>query len=239
MESHPEPARIVDRATWLEARTELLDQEKELTRLRDEISRKRRAMPWVRIDKTYTFDTPDGARTLADLFDGRSQLLVYHFMMGPGWTEGCPTCSFWADNFEGIGVHLADRDATFLAISRAPLAAIQAYRSRMGWSFPWVSSVTSDFNMDFNVSFPSGERKGAVYNYALFDGEVEELPGVSVFVRDAGGEVFHTYSAYARGIDAVNGAYQFLDLTPKGRGEDGLAFAQAWIRRHDEYSART
>ncbi|GMQ94549.1 MAG: thioredoxin family protein [Acidimicrobiia bacterium] len=233
------PPSIVDRATWLQARRELLSQEKELTRLRDELSQKRRTMPWVRIDKIYTFDTPDGARTLADLFEGRSQLLIYHFMMGPDWTEGCPTCSFWADNFDGIDVHLADRDTTFVAISRAPLTSIVAYKTRMGWSFPWISSGTSNFNMDFNVSFPTGDREGANYNFAPFDGDGEERPGVSVFSRNVAGEIFHSYSAYARGIEAFNGAYQLLDLTPKGRGEDGLRFAQEWIRRHDDYHSPT
>jgi len=235
METNAEAPNVVDRATWLKARVELLHQEKEVTRLKDELSRKRRALPWVRIDKTYTFDAPDGPRTLADLFDGRSQLLVYHFMMGPDWTEGCPTCSFWADNFDGVGVHLADRDTTFVAISRAPMPAIQAYKSRMGWGFTWVSSVGSDFNVDLNVSFPHGSNEEAVYNFAPFKEGGEERPGVSVFARDARGEIFHTYSAYARGVDVFNGAYQLLDLTPKGRGEDGFDFVQQWIRRHDDY----
>jgi len=235
MATRPEPASVVDRATWLTARRELLTQEKELTRLRDELSRKRRAMPWVRIEKAYTFETPDGTRTLSELFDGRSQLLIYHFMMGPDWKEGCPTCSFWADNFNGIGVHLADRDTTLVAISRAPLPVIEAYQTRMGWSFPWVSSLTSDFNMDFDVSFPIAESDGATYNYAPFDEDGEERPVVSVFSRGDRGEIYHSYSAYSRGIDSINGAYQLLDLTPKGRGEDGLAFAQQWIRRHDDY----
>lgn len=237
MDTRPEPSKVVDRATWLEARVDLLNHEKRLTRLRDELTEKRRALPWVRIDKNYTFETPDGERSLTDLFDGRNQLLIYHFMMGPDWTEGCPTCSFWADNFDGIGVHLGDRDTSFVAISRAPMPAIRAYKTRMGWSFPWVSSVSSDFNMDFNVSFPVGDRDGATYNYAAFDGGPEELPGVSAFVRDADDNVFHTYSAYSRGIDAINGAYQFLDLTSNGRGEDGLDYAQEWIRRHDDYDA--
>jgi len=235
------PPSVVDRATWLEARLDLLGHEKELTRLRDELAAERRALPWVQITKLYTFDTPDGARTLPDLFDGRNQLLIYHFMMGPDWTEGCPTCSFWADNFDGIDVHLADRDTTFLAVSRAPLAAIEAYRARMGWNFAWISSNGTDFNMDFHVSFPADDREGAAYtyNYVPFGGNAEELPGVSVFARGDGGEIFHTYSAYARGIDAVNGAYQLLDMTPNGRGEDELEYVQQWIRRHDDYHTQS
>jgi len=239
MSSRPKSVSVVDRATWLQVRQELLSQEKELTRLRDELSQKRRAMPWVRIDKTYTFDTSDGARTLAELFDGRSQLLIYHFMMGPDWTEGCQSCSFWADNFDGIDVHLAARDTTFVVVSRAPLPAIDAYRTRMGWSFLWVSSVKSDFNMDFDVSFPIGDRDSATYNYVPFDEDGEERPGVSVFIRGEEGEIYHSYSAYSRGIDIFNGAYQLLDLTPKGRSEDGLQFAQEWIRRHDDYHSQT
>jgi len=233
------PPSVVDRATWLKARRDLLDQEKELTRLRDELNAERRALPWVQITKPYTFDTPAGAKTLADLFDGRSQLLIYHFMMGPDWTEGCPTCSFWADNFDGIDVHLADRDTTFVAASRAPLAAIEAYRARMGWTFSWISSASNDFNMDFHVSFPADDRDGVTYNYVPFDGVGEERPGVSVFARGEGGEIYHTYSAYARGIDVINGAYQLLDMTPNGRGEDELDFAQQWIRRHDDYHPQT
>jgi predicted dithiol-disulfide oxidoreductase (DUF899 family) len=216
------------REEWLSARLELLQAEKELTRRRDELSRQRRALPWVRIDKAYEFDTADGPRSLPDLFGGRSQLLVYHFMFGPDWDEGCPSCSFWADNFDGIGVHLAHRDVTFLAASRAPLDRLMAYRSRMGWTFPWVSALGSDFNMDFGVS------EAATYNYVPAASPEEELPGLSAFAqRD--GEVFHTYSCYSRGIDAFNGAYQLLDLTPKGRDEGGLPHSMAWLHRHDAY----
>jgi predicted dithiol-disulfide oxidoreductase (DUF899 family) len=219
---------IAGREEWLRARLELLQAEKELTRRRDELSRQRRALPWVRIDKSYEFDTVDGPRSLPHLFDGRSQLLVYHFMFGPDWEEGCPSCSFWADNFDGIGVHLAHRDATLLAVSRAPLERLVAYRDRMGWTFPWVSSLRSDFNMDFGVS------EAATYNYVPVDHPEEELPGLSVFAqRD--GDVFHTYSCYARGIDTFNGAYQLLDLTPKGRDEDDLESTMAWLHRHDAY----
>jgi len=231
MELTVEPT-IAPREEWLRARLDLLQAEKELTRHRDELSRRRRALPWVRIDKAYRFDTPDGPRSLPDLFDGRSQLLVYHFMFGPEWPEGCPSCSFWADNFDGVGVHLAHRDVTFLAVSRTPLDRLLAYRSRMGWTFPWVSSSGSDFNLDFGVS------DSPTYNYAPSEAPQEELPGLSAFAqRD--GEVFHTYSCYARGLDAFNGAYQLLDLTPKGRDEDGLEWPMAWVRRHDAYPEAT
>ncbi len=227
MDAMPEPT-IGSPEEWLRARVDLLQAEKELTRRRDELSRQRRALPWVRIDKDYEFDTTDGPRSLPELFDGRSQLLVYHFMFGPDWEKGCPSCSFWADNFDGIGVHLAHRDVTFLAVSRAPLDRLLAYRKRMGWSFPWVSSLGSDFNTDFGVSDAS------TYNYAPVASPEEELPGLSAFAQRAG-EVFHTYSCYARGLDAFNGAYQLLDLTPKGRDEDGLPHSMAWLHRHDAY----
>jgi predicted dithiol-disulfide oxidoreductase (DUF899 family) len=219
---------VATREEWLSARLELLAAEKDLTRRRDELSRRRRALPWVRVEKDYSFDTVDGPRSLAALFDGRSQLLVYHFMFGPGWDEGCPSCSFWADNFDGVGIHLAHRDVTFLAASRAPLGQLQAYRERMGWSFPWVSSFGSDFNIDFGVSDVT------VHNYRPLREPVEEHAGLSAFAR-RGGEVFHTYSCYARGLDAFNGAYQLLDLAPKGRDEDDLEWTMAWLRRHDAY----
>jgi len=225
--------RIADRATWLEERRALLVEEKALSRQLDELARRRRALPWVRIDKTYTFDSTEGPSTLADLFAGRSQLMIYHFMMGPDWSEGCPSCSFWADNFNGIDVHLANRDTAFLAVSRAPLDAIQSYKIRMGWDFSWVSSLGSDFNMDFGVSFPEGHRTDVSYNFAPIDDPMEEAQGLSVFAKAPEGEVFHTYSSYGRGVDIVNGAYQLLDLTPKGRDEgDGI---MAWLRRHDAY----
>ena len=231
MELAVEPT-IAPREEWLRARLDLLQAEKELTRQRDELSRRRRALPWVRVDKAYRFDTVDGPRSLPELFEGRSQLLVYHFMFGPEWPEGCPSCSFWADNFDGVGVHLAHRDVTFLAVSRAPLDRLLAYRSRMGWTFPWVSSSGSDFNLDFGVS------DSPTYNYAPSEAPQEELPGLSAFAqRD--GEVFHTYSCYARGLDAFNGAYQLLDLTPKGRDEDGLEHPMAWVHRHDAYPKAT
>jgi predicted dithiol-disulfide oxidoreductase (DUF899 family) len=228
--------QVVSREEWLKARLELLAAEKEFTRQRDALTRRRMAMPWERVEKSYRFEGPKGALSLADLFDGRSQLIVYHFMLGPDWEEGCKSCSFWADSFDGIPIHLNHRDVTFTAISRAPLAKIEAYKQRMGWSFPWVSSYGSDFNYDFHVSFTAEQlAAGKVdYNYHPVEG-YEELPGISVFYKNERGEVFHTYSCYERGIDMVNGAYQFLDLAPKGRDEDGLDDSMAWVRRHDQY----
>jgi predicted dithiol-disulfide oxidoreductase (DUF899 family) len=228
--------QVVSHEEWLKARLELLTAEKEFTRQRDALTRRRMAMPWERIEKSYRFEGPNGALSLADLFDGRSQLIVYHFMFGPDWEEGCKSCSFWADNFDGIPIHLNHRDVTFTAVSRAPLAKIEAYKKRMGWSFPWASSYGSDFNYDFHVSFTEQLlAAGKVdYNYGLVEG-YEELPGLSVFYKNERGEVFHTYSCYARGIDMVNGAYQFLDLVPKGRDEDGFEFSMEWVRRRDQY----
>jgi predicted dithiol-disulfide oxidoreductase (DUF899 family) len=236
MADHP----VVSRDEWLAARIALLAKEKEFTRVRDELSRQRRALPWVRIDKTYVFDGPRGRVSLGDLFGRRSQLVVYHFMFSPEWDAGCKSCSFWADNFAGIPVHLAQRDVSFVAISRAPLAKIEAFKTRMGWTFPWLSSFESDFNYDFGVSFtPEARRSGApVYNYATMDPTMDDREGVSVFYKDAGGNVFHTYSSYARGIDLLNCAYNYLDLVPKGRDEDGLEFTQSWVRHHDAYDDR-
>ncbi|HEX5080342.1 MAG TPA: DUF899 domain-containing protein [Geminicoccaceae bacterium] len=229
--------QVVSHEEWLKARLELLAAEKDLTRRRDALTRRRMAMPWERVEKSYRFEGPNGTLSLADLFDGRSQLIVYHFMLAPEWEEGCKSCSFWADHFDGIAIHLQHRDVTLTAVSRAPLARIEAYRKRMRWSFPWVSSYGSDFNYDFHVSFTEEQlAAGKVYNYGLTEG-YEEMPGISVFYKDDRGEVFHTYSCYARGIDAVNAAYQFLDLVPKGRDEDGLEFTMAWVRRHDQYAS--
>ncbi|MFN0090747.1 MAG: DUF899 domain-containing protein [Acidimicrobiales bacterium] len=226
---------VVAHEAWLAARIELLEAEKALTRARDELSARRRALPWESVEKTYVFDTPDGPRSLAELFEGRSQLIVYHFMMGPDWTEGCPSCSFWTDSWNGAHVHLAHRDVSFVMASRAPLAAIEAYRTRMGWDVPWVSSLGSEFNLDYGVSFsPAQQTAGATYNYAPTDSPGEEAPGLSVFASD-GEAVFHTYSCYARGLDALNSAYQLLDLVPKGRDEDSLPWTMAWLRRHDDY----
>jgi predicted dithiol-disulfide oxidoreductase (DUF899 family) len=228
--------KIVSEQEWLAARKELLAKEKELTRARDQLSAERRALPWVKVEKKYLFDTPDGSRSLAELFNGKSQLLVYHFMLGPGWKEGCPSCSFLAGHFDGMLPHLAARDVTFTAISRAPLAEIEAYKRRMGWHFPWASSFANDFNFDYHASFPSDQTGSEVdYNYEMQDVGSDEMPGLSAFYRDAGGGIFHTYSAYARGLDSLVGTYNFLDLAPKGRDEDNLPWTMAWVRRHDEY----
>jgi predicted dithiol-disulfide oxidoreductase (DUF899 family) len=233
--------QIVSHEEWLKARVELLAAEKEFTRQRDALTRRRMAMPWERVEKSYRFEGSAGALSLADLFDGRSQLVVYHFMFGPDWEEGCTSCSFWADNFNGIPIHLNHRDVTFTAVSRAPLAKLEAYKKRMGWSFPWVSSNGSDFNRDYNVSFTAEElQKPVFFNYKMrkLGSDEDEWPGISVFCKDEAGAVFHTYSCYLRGIDMVNGAYQLLDLVPKGRDEDGFDFTMAWLHRHDEYDER-
>lgn len=231
-----QPHKIVSEQEWLAARKELLAKEKELTRARDQLSAERHALPWVKVEKNYLFDTPNGSRSLADLFNGKSQLLVYHFMLGPGWKEGCPSCSFLADHFDGMLPHLAARDVTFTAISRAPRAEIEAYKRRMGWHFPWASSFANDFNFDYHVSFPTDQAASEVdYNYEMQDVGSDEMPGLSAFYRDADGVVFHTYSAYARGLDSLVGTYNFLDVAPKGRDEDNLPWTMAWVRRHDEY----
>jgi predicted dithiol-disulfide oxidoreductase (DUF899 family) len=231
---HP---NVVSHADWLVARREFLAKEKEFSRQRDELSRQRRTLPWEKVEKRYEFDSTRGRVMLADLFDGRSQLIVYHFMLGRGWQEGCKSCSYLADHFDGSTVHLANRDTTLAVVSRAPLAEIQAFKNRMGWKFQWVSSFGSDFNFDYRVSFtPQEISSGKVYyNYAMEEFPSEEAPGASVFAKDAAGEVFHTYSSYARGLDILVGAYNFLDLVPKGRDEDGLAFSMSWVRHHDKY----
>jgi predicted dithiol-disulfide oxidoreductase (DUF899 family) len=220
---------------WIEDRQKLLAHEKELTHLRDQIARERRALPWVRIEKPYVFDTPQGRRTLAELFEGRSQLVVQHFMLGPGWEEGCKSCSFMADHVDGANVHLAHHDVTFKAISRAPLAEIERFRQRMGWQFDWVSSNGTDFNHDFAVSFtPEELARGRIYyNYHLTEFKNDELPGISVFYKDDAGHVFHTYSTYGRGVEMMMGTYTFLDITPKGRDEHGNGMG--WVRHHDRY----
>jgi predicted dithiol-disulfide oxidoreductase (DUF899 family) len=228
---------VVSKDRWIAERKKLLAREKELTHLRDRVARERRAMPWVRIEKNYVFDTPEGRRTLAELFEGRRQLLVQHFMLGPGWNQGCPSCSFMADHTDGMNVHLAHRDVTFVAISRAPLAEIERFRGRMGWQFKWVSSNASDFNFDFGVSFTPEEkaRNEVTYNYGKQPFESEELPGISVFYKDDAGDVFHTYSTYRRGVEVMMGTYSLLDLTPKGRDEDNLSYGMEWVRHHDRY----
>jgi predicted dithiol-disulfide oxidoreductase (DUF899 family) len=247
--------QVVSRAEWLAARLGLLKEEKELTRRSDELARRRQELPWVRIDKEYRFETDEGSASLADLFRGRSQLLVYHFMFGPDYTAGCPSCSAIADGFDGFVVHLANHDVTLSAVSRAPLAKLQAYKRRMGWTFPWASSLDGDFNFDFNISFTElQQREGAVeYNYRRRSHAMDatpapepvarfaatcgtdapaysrERPGMSAFVLDEG-IVYHTYSTYARGVDGLWGMYQWLDRAPKGRNE-----TSPWWRRHDEY----
>ncbi len=233
LEGHP----VVSREAWLSARKALLAKEKEFTRLRDDLSRQRRELPWVKVDKAYPFDGPSGQESLAALFADRSQLVVYHFMFNPGWDEGCPHCSFWADNFDPIGVHLNHRDVTLVAVSRAPLAKIESFKKRMGWAFKWVSSSENDFNYDYRVSFTKEQIQSGevIYNYARTKMDDADREGLSVFYKDGAGDVFHTYSCYARGIDLLNTAYNFLDLVPKGRDEDGLAFTQSWVRHHDRY----
>lgn len=228
---------VVSREKWTEARKALLAKEKEFTRLRDELSRRRRVLPWVEVEKPYVFEGARGKQSLAELFDGRSQLIVYHFMLGPGWGEGCRSCSFLADHFDGSVVHLAHRDATLAVVSRAPWPEIEAFQKRMGWRFPWVSSYGGDFNFDYHVSFTKDEmaRGEVYYNYGMQKFGSEEAPGLSVFSKDKSGRVFHTYSSYGRGLDILLGAYNFLDMTPKGRDEDGLAFTMSWVRHHDRY----
>ena len=228
---------VVSRDRWLAERKLLLAREKEITRLRDQLARERRALPWVRIQKDYAFDTPDGRRTLAELFEGRRQLLVQHFMLGPGWAEGCPSCSYMADHLDGMQVHLVQRDVTLRVVSRAPLAEIERFRARMGWRFQWVSSHGSDFNRDFGVSFTQEEiASGKVrYNYVTQAFPAEEAPGISVFYKDDADQVFHTYSTYGRGVEVMMGTYDLLDLTPKGRDEHNPGHTMDWVRHHDRY----
>jgi predicted dithiol-disulfide oxidoreductase (DUF899 family) len=227
---------VVGRAEWLAARRDLLAKEKEFTRLRDELSRLRRELPWERVEQEYVFDGPTGTVTLGELFAGRRQLVVYHFMFGPDddWTEACKHCSFWADSFDANVVHLAARDVTLVAVSRAQSDKIARYRERMGWSFTWVSSGGSDFNYDFGASFRDEEHEQPVYNFGTTVPGRGDREGVSVFFRDDDGTVYRTYSTYARGIDVLNATYNYLDLVPLGRGEDGQP-NQYWVRRHDEY----
>ena len=234
-----EKINAVSRDEWTAARKGHLAREKEFTQLRDNLSRQRRELPWVKVDEQYIFDGADGKESLADLFEGRSQLIVYHFMYGPDWEEGCPSCSFWADNFDNIDTHLANRDITLIAVARAGLVTLEAYKKRMGWSFKWVSSFGNDFNRDYHVSFSAEEmEKGEMeYNFHNTSFPADEAPGISVFYKSEDGEIYHTYSCYARGLDMLNGAYHFMDLTPKGRDEDGLPFTMSWLRRHDQYGA--
>jgi len=229
---------IVSEAEWLVARKDLLTREKEFSRQRDALNAARRELPMVKVEKEYLFNGPDGKETLADLFEGRSQLIVYHFMFGPGWEEGCKSCSYLADHFDGANWHLPHRDVTLVVVSRAPLSEFAPYKKRMGWRFKWVSSHGSDFNFDYHVSFTKEEEKKNKVYYNYTEGEFisDELPGLSVFYKDEDGDIFHTYSTYARGLDPLVGTYNFLDLVPKGREEDPES-TMSWVRRHDEYEA--
>ena len=231
--------KVVPKKAWLAARQALLIQEKKFTRLRDELDRQRRDLPWVKVEKDYVFDGPKGRQTLAELFDGKSQLIVYHFMFGPGWKQGCPHCSFWADHFDATLLHLAQRDTALVAVSRAPLKEITPFKKRMGWRFPWLSSFHSDFNYDHHVSFtPQDIQSGSLfYNYKKIAMNLSEREGVSAFYKDKSGNIFHTYSSYARGIDMLNTTYHFLDLTAKGRDEHP-EHPQDWVRYHDQYGRR-
>jgi predicted dithiol-disulfide oxidoreductase (DUF899 family) len=233
-----ERPRVVTETEWLAARKDLLAKEKEFTRQRDALSAERRNLPWLKVSNEYVFDAPGGKKTMADLFSGRSQLIVYHFMLGPGWEEGCKSCSYLGDHFDGMLLHLAHRDVTLLCISRAPLPQIEAFKKRMGWRFGWVSSFGTDFNHDFHVSFSKAEMAAGkvYYNYGMTEFPSEEAPGASVFYKDQAGGIFHTYSAYARGLDILVGTYNFLDLAPKGRDEDGLKHTMEWVRHHDKYA---
>jgi predicted dithiol-disulfide oxidoreductase (DUF899 family) len=224
---------VVSQKEWMAARRQLLAEEKDFTRMRDALSAKRRTLPWEKVEKDYVFAGPKGHETLSDLFEGRSQLIVYHFMLGPDWDEGCKSCSFWADNFNGIIVHLNQRDTSMVAISSAPFAKIEEFRKRMGWSFKWLSSQGTTFNQDFGVSPEPGKRIS--YNYGTAEIDTDEMPGISVFAKDESGSVYHTYSCYARGLDMMNTAYHYLDLTPKGRDEAGLPYTMAWVKHHDRY----
>lgn len=232
--------KVVNPTDWLAARKELLTKEKEFTRLRDDLSRQRRELPWERVEKDYVFQGPTGKVALAELFNGRRQLIAYHFMFGPGWQQGCPSCSFLADNFDGMRVHLEQRDAAFVAVSRASFSEIEGFKKRMGWKFPWVSSNGTDFNYDYKVSFTKEDFADGkpVYNYETSGFPGEEGPGLSVFYKDAEGQIFHTYSTYGRGLDILLTTYNYLDLTPKGRDEEGISpYPMAWVRHHDRYES--
>jgi len=229
--------KIVSEADWTEARRKLLAREKELTDLQEKVAEERRALPWVKVTKEYVFDTPHGKKTLSQLFDGRSQLIVYHFMYGPDWKEGCVGCSFLADHIDGANQHLMHHDVTWMAVSRAPLEKLQAYEKRMGWKFPWASSEGSDFNYDFHVSFTKDQiaKGNATYNFEPYTGDMEDLHGTSVFIKDKDGTIYHTYSAYARGDERSLGTYMWLDITPNGRNEGEGGNLTNWVKRHDQY----
>lgn len=225
-------AEIATSSEWLEARKSLLEKEKALSKLKDEVTLARQQMPWQKIEADYVFENETGEVSLASLFEGSSQLILVHFMYGPGWDAGCKSCSFWADQYDAMRNHLAGRDVSLAVVSRAPWQDFSAFKARMGWTFPWLSSIGNSFNFDFNVSFP-GEERG-VYNYSETT-VMEEHPGISVFAKNENGEIFHTYSAYARGLDSLNATYQMLDIVPKGRDEDDLPFSMAWVNHHDAY----
>jgi predicted dithiol-disulfide oxidoreductase (DUF899 family) len=231
--NHP---KIVSEAEWLVARKDLLAREKELTRLRDQVSARRRELPWVKIDKEYVFEGSDGKETLTDLFDGHNQLIVYHFMFGPDWEEGCKSCSYLADHFDGANWHLPHRDVALVVVSRAPLPELEAFQKRLDWHFKWVSSNGNDFNYDYHVSATKDEiaKNKMDYNYETAELNSEEMPGLSVFYKNDDGDIFHTYSTYARGLDILVGTYNFLDLVPKGRDEDPDS-TMSWVRHHDRY----
>src|SRR5580692_11538163 len=231
-----EEHKVVSAKEWLTARRALLAKEKKFSQLRDQLNQQRRNLPWMKVDKEYVFDGPNGRETLVQLFGDKSQLIVYHFMFGPGWKEGCPHCSFWSDHYDSVNIHLGQRDTALVVISRAPLKEIKPFKKRMGWRFKWLSSNQTDFNFDFNVSFtPEQIKSGALpYNYAEFKMKIDELQGVSAFYKDKQGDVYHTYSSYARGIDLLNTTYNFLDLTARGRDEHPNS-PQDWVRYHDEY----
>jgi predicted dithiol-disulfide oxidoreductase (DUF899 family) len=234
---HP---KVVSNDEWLDARRKLLAKEKELTHQRDALSAERRRLPWVKVEKEYVFDTPQGKRKLSDLFDGRSQLIIQHFMLGPGWKEGCVGCSYHSDHVDGARQHLEQHDVKYVVVSRAPLSEIEPFKERMGWRFPWVSSYDSDFNYDFHVSFtPEEMATGKVfYNFEMTNAGSEELAGLSVFYKDPNGDIFHTYSSFGRGNEEILGAYVYLDLTPKGRNEHGPRHNLTdWVRHHDRYGA--
>lgn len=228
--------KVVTHKEWLAARKRLLVKEKKFSRLRDQLNQARRELPWEKVEKDYTFESPEGKVTLSELFGGKSQLVIYHFMFGPGWKEGCPHCSFWADHYDGVNHHLGQRDTAFAVVSRAPLKELQPFKKRMGWKFKWVSSHQTDFNFDLNVSFtPEQIRDGTqFYNYAPLQMDIDEREGVSAFYQDGNGNIYHTYSSYARGIDLLNTTYNFLDLTAKGRDENP-DHPQDWVRYHDKY----
>jgi predicted dithiol-disulfide oxidoreductase (DUF899 family) len=231
---HP---KVVTQEKWLAARKELLAKEKNLTRQRDALAEERRKLPWVKVEKNYVFETAGGKKTLAELFDGKSQLAIYHFMLGPDWEQGCPSCSLLGDHLDGLGIHLAQRDVRLMIVSRAPLDRIEAFKKRMGWTFPWASAYGSDFNFDFGVSVTKENvGKEVDYNYSPSKFPSEERPGMSVFYKNANGEVFHTYSFYGRGLEDMMGVYAILDRVPKGRDEGGLTFPMAWVRHHDRYA---